>query len=52
MRLIVHMNLNQGIGDKHVVHVGLYFDAVSMDYQESISYSNCFIFNFQIKIIN
>jgi len=36
----------------HVVHVGLHFDAVSMDYQESISYSNCFIFNFQIKNIN
>ena len=36
----------------HVVHVGLHSDAVSMDYQESISYSNCFIFDFQIHAID
>ena len=46
------MNLNQGTGDMHVVHVGLHSDAVRMDYQESISYSNCFILNFQIHAID
>ena len=46
------MNLNQGTGDMHVVHAGLHSDAVRMDYQESISYSNCFILNFQIHAID
>ena len=35
------MNLNQGIGDKHVAHVNLHSDMVSMECQNANSIMKC-----------
>lgn len=41
MHLIVRTNLKQGTGDKHVAHVNLYSDMVSMECQNANSIMKC-----------